>query len=768
MSRLKPAEGWLSLIMLMLMLLTVAWSIEATDWAPELGLLQAVVLVAVLVGLAFSELPLPGMAAHLVSTSAGIGWAAFLVGRQLTPAFVTHRILLDEGALTWKVRLAELTYRVRTFIEIARSEGIGSDNLVFILQMAVLIWLVAYASTWFLFRLRNVWGAIVPSGFAMLLNLYYAPPDLYVWMAVYLLCALLLIIRSNVFLQEREWQQAHVTYSPDIGYDFLWNGAVFALIVVVLAWVAPTTRAAPRLDALVNRFNEPVYRFQREFNRLYSSLNYQPQPGPAYFGDTMALLGPVTLGDAPVFDAVTDKGRYWRGVVYDEYTGRGWVNTATSSTAISDDDPRLDAFDFELREPVTQTLRVLQPGMLQLHLLPQPIDVDWPTRAQYSPVPASTSARVAPLNVSILESRRPFKVGETFTAVSSLSVADVNSLRNAGTDYPAWVRERYLQIPDDLPQRVRDLAAQITEGKDNPYDSVSAIESYLRKIKYDEQIPAPPPGMDGVDWFLFEEQAGYCDYYASALVVMARSLGIPARIAAGYSLGDYDPEIEAYRQREYDAHSWPEVFFPKYGWVEFEPTAADPRIARPTAPQSSDSTAGSSGSEDDNLRLRDLLPDEDRLDPDLGGGSPLAGLGAASVRRWLWGSLGVVVVLGLLVLAGSLVWERTFRGLTLVQATYARMARLAGWLGVPAEPTQTPHEYADQLAGAVPEGRPAIGQIANAYVLELFAEVPPGEDEASTLGETWLSLRRVLVEQIGLRLLQRITGNLSEGDEEQG
>lgn len=764
MSRLKPAEGWLSLILLILMLLTVAWSIEATNWAPGLAILQAVVLVAVLIGFVFSELPIPGAIAHLFSTIAGIGWAAFLVGRQLDLASVTHRILFDEAALTWKVRLTELIYRVRTFIDIAQSEGIGNDNLVFILQMAVLIWLVAYSSAWFLFRIRSVWGAIVPSGFAMLLNLYYAPPDLYVWMAVYLLCALLLIIRSNLFLQEREWQQAHVTYSPDIGYDFLWNGAVFALIVVVLAWVTPTASAAPRLNALVDRFNEPVYRFQREFNRLYSSLNYRPQPGPAYFGDTMALLGPVTLGDAPVFDAVTNKGRYWRGVVYDEYTGRGWVNTATASTTISDDDPRLDAFDFELREPVTQTIRVLQPGMLQLHLLPQPIDVDWPTRAQFSPVPSSNSTDVAPINVSLLESRRPFKIGETFTAISSISVADVQSLRAAGTDYPAWVREKYLQLPDDLPQRVRDLAAQITEGKDNPYDKVSAIESYLRKIKYDEQIPAPPSGVDGVDWFLFVEQAGYCDYYASALVVMARSLGIPARIAAGYSLGDYEPEIGAYRQREFDAHSWPEVFFPKYGWTELEPTAADPRIVRPTAPESSSSTPSSSTEGDDNERLRDLLPDEDLLDPEIGGGTPLAGLGTGPARLLLGGGVGLLGVLVLLVLARWLLWERAFRGLSLARGMYARMARLAGWLGMPAASTQTPHEYAGELARAIPEGRPAIGQIADAYVLELFAEVSPGQEESSTLDETWQSLRRVLIEQIGVRWLQRITGSLSGGE----
>ncbi|RME43620.1 MAG: DUF3488 domain-containing protein, partial [Chloroflexi bacterium] len=418
MIRLKPAEGWMSLILLTLMLLTVAWSIEAADWAPGLSLLQGVILGAILIGFLFAELPLPGFVAHPLSTLGGIGWSVFLVGRLLSPSTVTHRIVLDEASLTWEVRLTELFYRIQAFIEIVRTEGVGHDNLVFVLQMAVLMWLIAYASTWFLFRVRSVWGAIIPSGFAMLLNLYYAPPDLYIWMAIYLLCALLLIIRSNVFLQEWEWRRAGVMYSPDIGYDFLWHGAVFAIVVILLAWVAPTTSAAPRLYALVDRLNEPVYRFQREFNRLYSSLNYRPQPGPAYFGDTMTLLGPVNLGDTPIFDAVTTKGRYWRGVVYDEYTGRGWVNTATSVTAIGADDPRLNALEFELREPVTQTIRVLQSGMTQLHTLPQPIYVSLPAQAQYSPVRDSSGAGLA-LNVSILNSRRPLKAGETYTAVSS-------------------------------------------------------------------------------------------------------------------------------------------------------------------------------------------------------------------------------------------------------------------------------------------------------------------------------------------------------------
>jgi hypothetical protein len=79
-----------------------------------------------------------------------------------------------------------------------------------------------------------------------------------------------------------------------------------------------------------------------------------------------------------------------------------------------------------------------------------------------------------------------------------------------------------------------------------------------------------------VDYFLFDLQQGYCDYYATAMVVMARSLGIPARLAVGYATGEYDPELEAYQVTRANAHSWAEVYFPEYGWIRFEPTATLP------------------------------------------------------------------------------------------------------------------------------------------------------------------------------------------------
>ena len=122
----------------------------------------------------------------------------------------------------------------------------------------------------------------------------------------------------------------------------------------------------------------------------------------------------------------------------------------------------------------------------------------------------------------------------------------------------------------------------VTEaGAVTPYHQARVIESYLRdNIKYNELIPRPPAGQDPVDWVLFDHQEGYCNYYASAMIVMLRSLGIPARMAAGFAQGTYDNEEGMYVVTEHDAHTWVEAYFPGYGWIEFEPTTAQEPIDR--------------------------------------------------------------------------------------------------------------------------------------------------------------------------------------------
>jgi hypothetical protein len=165
-------------------------------------------------------------------------------------------------------------------------------------------------------------------------------------------------------------------------------------------------------------------------------------------------------------------------------------------------------------------------------------------------------------------------------------------MRRAGTSYPSWVTERYLQLPPEVTPRTRQLAEEITAGLETPYDKAAAITAWLREnMTYVEFIDAnPTPGQDLVDWFLFDLKQGFCNYYATSEVVLLRALGIPARWSIGYAQGelledqtdtrDLAAEELTYIVRNRDAHSWPEVYFPDIGWVEFEPTVSQPDILR--------------------------------------------------------------------------------------------------------------------------------------------------------------------------------------------
>ncbi|HEY8552353.1 MAG TPA: transglutaminase-like domain-containing protein, partial [Thermaerobacter sp.] len=166
---------------------------------------------------------------------------------------------------------------------------------------------------------------------------------------------------------------------------------------------------------------------------------------------------------------------------------------------------------------------------------------------------------------------------------------------------PAWrsdpALEPYLELPPGLPERVRDLAVQLTEDHRNPYDQARAIEAYLRTLRYDPNMPFTPEGRDFVDYFLFDLRRGYCVAFASAAVVMLRSIGLPARWVEGFIVST-GGQPGTYLVTPAQAHAWPEVLIPGYGWIPLEPTPAYPEgplLAAPATGQGFAATAETDG-----------------------------------------------------------------------------------------------------------------------------------------------------------------------------
>ena len=347
-----------------------------------------------------------------------------------------------------------------------------------------------------------------------------------------------------------------------------------------------------------------------------------------------------------------------------------------------------------------------------------------------------------------------------YAMVSYVSVATDDDLREANTNYSSFITDHYLQLPTSLPQRVRDKAAELTAGEDNPYDKAVAISNYLRgeTFTYSQDIEAPPRDADGVDHFLFETQTGYSDYFASSMVVLLRAVDVPARLAAGYAPGEYDPENDVRVIRDHDSHGWVQVFFPEYGWIDFEPTPRWPvheRRMTDTSVSGLSPSGGDTGAINDPSEFLDPfseigLPGPGGLNTgNTFGNNPLLNIDFVTVGTRTGIVLGVVAGVWLLL---YWLWNLGLRGLSPVEKAYARMNRLGTLAGLRRRAYQTPNEYAAMISGVLGETAPSARRIAREFAALRYTGIAPdnGDDE---MEEAWRSIRGALVGRAFRRLL---------------
>jgi hypothetical protein len=191
----------------------------------------------------------------------------------------------------------------------------------------------------------------------------------------------------------------------------------------------------------------------------------------------------------------------------------------------------------------------------------------------------------APTLVALRPQNR--STARSYTVLSSIPAVDAATLAGLPSVVDDAGLDAYLALPDSITARTVELAAVLAADQSSAYGVAAAIEDHLRAIPYDLTVGEPPPEIaDVADYFLFDLQRGYCDYYATAFIVLARLNGLPARFATGYAVGDWDADERLWTITEAEAHSWPEVYFPQVGWVPFEPTGGRPALVRdaPTRP----------------------------------------------------------------------------------------------------------------------------------------------------------------------------------------
>lgn len=532
------------------------------------------------------------LGARLANPLLDLGQAILAVIPLIIPA-IRERVGIDMTAIveSWAViaqASTALTTRLQTwFFGLNRNITIN-DALIRNMVWTLIIWLFAAGMGWFAGR-RNAVAALLPSILLLAAVTSYSERKLEtLWLMVFIL--LLLMGVWNFKNHTAHWEKRNVDYSDSIRYDVGEAVISVAILIGTMAFITPSVSWRDIQEYLRERNHK---------NEAAEMLGIQEQPASAGAAAPQPLLPREHLLDSsyaqsqqivmtirtgelpPIFDPsfIAAPARYyWRSTTYDSYVGAGWVTSYSFPESYSPNTPLIPGL-LDGYRLVHLDVRMTQPeGTLFwsgiLFSADIPITAGWRVKPQ-SNLFADQSAL---LSADMYAASTP---ADSYKADIYLPTATADDLRAAGAEYPEDIRERYLRLPRTVPDRVRDLALEITDGITNPYDKAKAIERYLREnYRYDLEIPAPPEGADVADYFLFELQRGYCDYYATAMVVLARLNGLPARFVSGYAPGSYDAPNAQYVVRELNAHSWVEVYFPQVGWIEFEPTAALPEIER--------------------------------------------------------------------------------------------------------------------------------------------------------------------------------------------
>lgn len=728
-------EGWIAGILLAIMLVSVTASVASANWVDGLWQATYAALGGMLFGALVSRLRLNGMVAFVLATIVGAAFVSWLVSTQV-------------GApvdASWNEKMLLIQERLDQWLVHVLSGGIGTDNFVFLCVMCALAWYIGYVSAWSVFRHHQPWGAILPAGAALLANLFYAPPQSGLYLMLFLLAALLLLVRTTLLKRQQTWSAYAVRFANDIGLDFLTYGLIFSGLIILLAWIIPPTAPGPAwLGFIYERVREPWENVQDDVTRAFSNVRGTDNAAPTtFFGNSLTMGGPIRLGDREVFQIQSPYGRYWRAVVFDTYSGVGWTSRAQESADFLIGDPRMVTMPMEKRKVITQTVEVRLPTDNLVISASQPVRVNEAVDGKYTV--GRTMSGEAYLDLHQLRLLKTVKLGDQYVLASSISAADEKSLRSAGTQIPPYIRDVYLQLPPSVTDRTRQLALNLTANETNTYDKARAIETYLRQhITYNATVDPVPAGWDGVDYVLFERPEGYCNYYASAMAVMARSIGIPARVASGYAVGSASDD-GFYHVSEANAHSWPELYLGELGWVEFEPTSAQPEISRPV-PQTEENQSDALQKMNEDDPSFHGQGDTNLNDPENQNRNEVPGL----PNDFLSGPIALVVygilLMGLVGLSTYAVvqwrWRRRVRLLKPGARALAEMYRFAPLAGFRERKDATADERAQDLAKLMPDAKESISDVNSAYVRERYGGLDLSHEEAQSAQADGIAVQR--------------------------
>ncbi len=744
-----PAEGWSSLVLLALMAALVGWVIDdsrwvfgdqrLTDFLPYAG------IGGVLAGFVAAKVGWGRLTAHLVGATFAALFLGFAVGAQLAPGGTPHDLFVAAGA--------SVTGAWYDLVVLGRGTTSEVGHYLFI--VGGLCWGTGQYAAYTAIAHRRPVSAVLLPGAVLLANVSLTVRDQFPVLVVFTLAALLALVRLHVVDEERAWFRHRIGDVGGATGAYLRAGFMFVAVTVVGSLLLTNIASSAPLSGFWQGVPRQLVDLGDRLSRLFPAGGPGTRVGGITFGSTFTIRGQWVTDTTPILRiAVPDDASYrWRAAAYDRFDGTTWNWSDSAEVTVPAGSSLLEGTRDAIEPAVAY--REVQftvsgvsspPGLLVASGVPLAVD-------------RGTRVTIVRHGADSFYAQVPIGGGNQYVVTAAIPVVDpaqdgaitANRLRVAGNDYPPDLRAMYTAVQDgSVGPRTKALLSTILEQAraTNPYDTARAIERYLRdpaNFTYDidvSDVAADCRAAGAVECFVISRH-GYCEHYASTMVMMLRLQGIPARLVQGYLPSVPGPDGVQVILRS-QAHAWVEAWFPGAGWVDFDPTGGGVGIA-------SDLPAGSP--------IPSAAPSPDASHPALtprptGRGRSEQG-GGIVIPPASTGGIGPAIVLVILAIPlGILVfawwWRRRPARPVSPDVAYRTVERFASRLGHPPRPTQTVYEYLGGLGDALPVARPELQLVATAKVESRYGRKRLSQDRLRALGEAQRRLRLVLL-RLGFR-----------------
>lgn len=643
----------------------------------------------------------------------------------------------ETGVLeTMNLRAFTLVQRFGGWYQALRAGKALDDTGLFLFLASLLGWLVTTDLVWNALKRQRVYAAILPIALLLGVNNHLSQQGGGMFW-VFLILALLLIFYAGYQFKHRDWDERQVDYPEFLGTEWVMSAIGVTMVISTLALMVTIFGTPSGWEALSRVARDLRKQSEPAAQQLFGGVTPPKFEAPALFARTPDLSdfrSGLPQGDQTIMlvktsdpapapresgaaAEVTEVQHYWRSNVYTVYTPTGWRPVGSFDAQPPQRNPEAAPPG---RYRLDQEYDILSAHDGQLFAANQPIQGGEGTALLY---------RTLDDTALLSGSASTYQVSSWATQVTG------DDLDAASPQIPPEITAVYLQLPDTLPPRVGQLAGRIAGSAEGMLDKTLKIQDYLRQTySYSTQPPPTSAQGDFVDHFLFEGQAGYCTHFASAMAVMLRTQGIPARVATGYAAGMYDYQEQAYRVTASNAHAWVEVFFPGFGWVEFEPTPSQATFQY--------------------SRRGQPTPEAPPTIP------PPAETPTAPPRSpWPLILAGLMVTSGLAGLYFLFIHPTRGAAGGLSGQLYWNMRRMLAWAGLKASPASTPGEFLQRHRRTLLTRAPLLNaaqEITSLYQRAAFGRRPPQQAEIEAARRAWSKTRgdwlRLLFQRIWIAL----------------